>query len=574
MKRVLTALVLMVTLFFAFFFWQKKARATSLDDQIQAVTQQLASLQNLLQSKEADYQKAQQQLNNIKTKLVYLDGQIRQKALEVKQGEVALVYQKNLLNERVKSYYKNITSSSVSIMDFLIGENLSSVLQNFFYQKTISDDDKNTIIKIVLYINDLEAKKASLENEQTQMIALKAEVDKQAVVLGTEISSTQQQIAQLSALQKQLIAQKLASLNIPQSAYVGLGGGCSSDLTNGKDPGFSPRIGFFTYGVPNRVGLNQYGAKGRAEAGQSYDQILNAYYQNFQYANVDSNKQIIVNGTNDYGETFNNQSMGLDDYLKHLYEMPSDWRGQALQAQAIAARSYVLAATGNGSSPICPNQHCQEVKQEQNSQAWVDAVNATSGKIMTNGGNPISAYYSSTHGGYVYDSSSGTSNRPWLKNAQDSSSSINNFSDLNNNAYDKDSPWFYCDWGARSQYSNTAWLKTDEVADIANVILLVQKDAGTAEHLYQPDKPNPAGTDTWDAGRVKQELQSRGGKPYNNVNNVSVNVDFGAGRVTGVNVSGDAGSVTFNASDFKNYFNLRAPANIQIIGPLFNVENR
>jgi peptidoglycan hydrolase-like amidase len=40
----------------------------------------------------------------------------------------------------------------------------------------------------------------------------------------------------------------------------------SSDI--GKDPGFGNKFGFFTYGVPNRVGLNQYGAWGRAKAGQ------------------------------------------------------------------------------------------------------------------------------------------------------------------------------------------------------------------------------------------------------------------------------------------------------------------
>ena len=105
--------------------------------------------------------------------------------------------------------------------------------------------------------------------------------------------------------------------------------------------------------------------------------------------------------------------------------------------------------------------------------------------------------------------------------------------------------------------------------------MLAQKDSSTVNHLYQTDKntnPNPAGTDTWDAGRVRQELQSRGVTPYNSIDNVSVSVDFGSGKITTVNVSGDGGSNSFSGSDFKNYFNLRAPANIQIVGPLYNVE--
>jgi hypothetical protein len=102
--------------------------------------------------------------------------------------------------------------------------------------------------------------------------------------------------------------------------------------------------------------------------------------------------------------------------------------------------------------------------------------------------------------------------------------------------------------------------------------MLAQKDSGTVNHLYQTDKPNPAGTDTWDASQVKQELQNRGGTPYNNVSGVSVSVDFGSGKVTNVSVSGDAGNNSFSGSDFKNYFDLRAPANIQIVGPLYNIE--
>ena len=104
--------------------------------------------------------------------------------------------------------------------------------------------------------------------------------------------------------------------------------------------------------------------------------------------------------------------------------------------------------------------------------------------------------------------------------------------------------------------------------------MLIQKDSGTKEHLYQTDKPNPAGTDTWDAGKVRQELSSRGGTPFNNISGISVGVDFGFGQTNSVNINGDAGSVSFGGSDFKTYFNLRAPANIQIVGPLYNVERK
>ena len=60
------------------------------------------------------------------------------------------------------------------------------------------------------------------------------------------------------------------------------------------------------------------------------------------------------------------------------------------------------------------------------------------------------------------------------------------------------------------------------------MILLARKDSSTRKHLYQTDKPNPEGTDNWDAGRVKQELSSRGGIPVDSVSGVGVGVDWEA----------------------------------------------
>ena len=99
----------------------------------------------------------------------------------------------------------------------------------------------------------------------------------------------------------------------------------------------------------------------------------------------------------------------------------------------------------------------------------------------------------------------------------------------------------------------------------------------TARHKtisHRVDKPNPDGVDTWDEDRVRQELQNRGVTPFNTISSASVNADFGSGITTSVTVNGDAGSQTFNGTDFENYFNLRAPSNINIVGPLYNIEQR
>lgn len=533
-------------------------RADELDD----ISNEIGKLKAELQSKQSSQQSVAKQVSYIKDRVQAVEIDIAQKEREVLQGEESLAKQKILLNERARSYYKNISKSQQSLLQLLVGANLSSTLNNFFYQKTAVDQDRNAIIRLALYISDLEEKKKSLVSEKAKLAVLKVSLDEQLSQITEEIKGTESKIAQLSAKQQSLIAQKQASLHIPVSVGSGGARGCSSDLTNGKDPGFSPRIGFFTYGVPNRTGLNQYGAKGRAEAGQNVEQILSAYYANYELKkDYDTGITIHVEGNGDFN---------IEDYVKRIYEIPADWPMEALKAQAIAARSYALAYTNNGSGTICTTESCQVFKPEPKGGAWEEAVNQTRGWVMVNGGTPIKAYFSSTHGGYVYATSEiGWSSTPWTKNAQDASGNLASWADIQNNSYDKQSPWFYCDWGARSEYAGTAWLKPDEVADIFNVIDLARRDSGTIEHLYQPDNP-PAGADVWSRDKVRDELKKRGGNPLGSVTDVSIGTDFGSGKTTSVS----AGGISASGSEFKSWFNLRAPANIQIVGPLYNVEKR
>ncbi len=548
MKKILVIVFLSFLLFGSSFMVLADACSSAdLTCQIDKLGNDITKLNEDLKSQTVNYQNLLRQLEDIKERIILLGNQI-------KKGEEALVYQKELLNQRVKSYYKNVNTTSFSLVNMLISDNLPESLRKFFYQKSLVDEDKKTIIKVVLYIKNL-------ENEKEKLAILKTQVDQQSKDLSTKISQTKQQIAALSARQQGLIAQKLASLNISRSAASM--GRCDSDLTNGRDPGFSPRLAVFTYGVPNRVGLNQWGAYGRAKAGQGNEEILRAYYNFDEIKGFDTGIQIRVDGYD--------QPYSLDDYVKRVYEVPEDWPMEALKAQAIAARSYVLAYTNNGSGSICSTENCQVFKSEPKTGAWKQAVEETAGKAMAQGGNSIKAWFSSTHGGYVFSSGEiGWSSTSWTKHSTDASGGVGSFSDLQNNTYDKDSPWFYCDWGSRpGGYNKTAWLRQEELADIVNVILLARSDSSTTEHLYQTDNP-PSGTDIWSADKVKQELRNRGGNPLDSASDVSVSADFGAGRTSSVSIDGR----NFNGAEFKNWFNLRAPANIQIVGPLFNIEKR
>ena len=570
MKRVLFLCIFIFLILFVVI----PLRADQIEDlqkQINDLNKTFSEISKANQTNENQLQGLQKQLDGIKFQVTGLEIEIEKKQTQVIEGEKAFSTQQNLLNQRAKSYYKNMGKNSFSLVNLLLSENISQSLQNYFYQKTLVDEDKKAIIRIAVFVKQVSDKKKALEIEKVQLAAVKAEVDKQSQFLATEVAKSkkylgelQSKIASLTAQQQQILAQKLSSLNISRSANST--GRCDSDLTNGRDPGFSPKFAFFTFGVPNRIGLNQYGALGRARAGQNETSILQAYYNFDEIKKWDTNVEIRVDGMGTYK---------LEEYVKRLYEVPDSWTDNnlaVLKAQAIAARSYVLAYTNNGQGSICSTENCQVVKSDLKGGNWDQAVSQTEGQVMTKGGNPIKAWFSSTHGGYIFSSGEiGWNNTDWTKHANDFTGSVNNFDDLKNNAYDKESPWFYCDWGSRSEYNKTAWLKPQELADIVNSILLARKDSSLRDHLYQPDEPNPAGTDTWDAARVRQEL---GGGAYNTIESVNVSADFGSGRTTSVSVNGDGKSDSFSMNEFKDFFNLRAPANIQIVGPLFNVEKR
>jgi SpoIID/LytB domain protein len=555
-------------------------------DQLDDINQQLNQLSTELnqsvaatQPLQSQMDNEQKQIDNIKAQIVGVQSDISTKKKQINDGYSNLAQKERILTETVRDFYVNSYYDD-PLLTFFSQASMSDVTQTLAYQHAQTEQDKSIITNIALTINDLQEEKTQLQQEESWLASTQTSLDADTAKLNKVITGAQayqaqlsNQIASLTAQQQQLIAQKYASLGIPTTAYT-TSGGCSSDISPYKDPGFGgTKFGFFSYGVPNRVGLNQYGAKGRAEAGQSYTDILNAYYANFQITTMPtSSTNVTVNGTNDYGETFSNQSMSVEDYLQHIYEMPSAWPAQALEAQAIAARSYVMHAIANGETTVAPNTTFQEVKTELNAQPWIDAVNATAGQVMTSGGTPIEGFFSSTHGGFVHASSDiGWSSTPYTKTAQDTTTTVNNFSDLQNDAYDKDSPWFYCDWGSRSEDNGTAWLSSSDLSDIVNAVMLSEADGSTTQYLSQVDKNLPG---TWNASQVQQQLRSHNITPYTSISSVSVGADFGSGTTTTVTVSGDAGSHSFSGTDFKTVFNLRAPANIQIVGPLYNIETR
>lgn len=263
--------------------------------------------------------------------------------------------------------------------------------------------------------------------------------------------------------------------------------------------------------------------------------------------------------------------------MKHIYEMPGDWEMEALKAQAIAARSYALAVMRD-EGKIEPNQRGQEIKKEENTQKWKDAVEQTKGMVLRSGGQIAKAWYASTAGGYTYKSSDVWSRETaWTKRLRDTDGDIGSLGDLLSKAYDRESPCMYTAQGFRKEYGKSAWLKPEEVADIANVIFLIRRDSSIDRTVLCGEAAiNKKCHDTWSADKVKEELKKRGGQIFDYVSEVTMNgFDFGLGRTNGIRLRDRSGrEESFDGEEFKNFFNLRAPANIVIVGPLFNIEKK
>jgi stage II sporulation protein D len=119
-------------------------------------------------------------------------------------------------------------------------------------------------------------------------------------------------------------------------------------------------------------------------------------------------------------------ALALDDYIKGVIvgEMPTSWPQQALQAQAIVARSYALTTDAGGAVfdqyPDTRSQMYYGMSRE--TSGTNQAVQATAGQIVLYGSNVATTYYFSTSGGRtenVENSWPGTAPVAYLKSVDD-----------------------------------------------------------------------------------------------------------------------------------------------------------
>lgn len=168
------------------------------------------------------------------------------------------------------------------------------------------------------------------------------------------------------------------------------------------------------------VGMSQDGALGYAEHGWSYRAILAHYYSGTTLSQVSPKTRVRVLIRRRV------HAMSLETYVRGVVaaEMPASWPLAALEAQAVASRTYALTAHAGGSRfDVYSDTRSQMYRGKAAYTPQSDAaVAATTGQVVTYAGQPAITYFFASSGGRTEDVANawpGSAPEPWLRGVLD-----------------------------------------------------------------------------------------------------------------------------------------------------------
>lgn len=551
-------------------------------DSIDELQKQIDDLENLKKLSEAATSPLESQVKDLDSKIKNAQAGIAKAkndatalSEDIDKREVELGGYYMLLSERVRSQYKQMRTMSPLLL-IINSKDAAEVTKGLAYHSSIKDQNENMIEDVGQNIMQLEADKKALEQRQITLAAMQVKLDAQADFFKGEINKAKAyqkelsgKIAELNAKQQEILSARSGSFTTAVGDVPLADDFNASIGYKGQAPGNSFAV--FSFGAyTHRNGMSQYGAKARADAGQSAEDILKAYYPNASlkkdYAEMGS---ISVEGTGTISFE--------DQYLQGIYEMPGGWHKEALKAQAIAARTFAIKYTNNGQKSICTTEACQVFKNSKKGGAWEQAVNETKGWVLVDGGgSPVSTQYASTHGGYSntaqWDTTDKNGGGDWATRSWENKAG---------------SPWFYKSW-YRNGYSssgancgrNHPWLSQEEFSDIINAWIVRKNPNGADAGRIQPVTINTCnvgggGGNAYSMEELRNAANNSGGA-VTSVSSVSVN-HGGNGQTSSVVVQTNRGSITIPGSEFKETYNLRAPGYLRIPQSsfsFFNIEHK
>ncbi len=577
--RKMWVLIFFLCLISVWVFQVNKLYAIDPVDEIQEQIDELEKLKKMSEDATGNLEESVLSLNNqiesAKAGIQAAKTQAEERAGEIEEREEDLAVQYEIFAERIREQYKRMRVFSPLMVIFSTQE-ASQIAKDLVYNSQAQFQDRQLIEEISEEIGQLHKDKEELESRQVRLAALQEQLDGQIKFFEKEIAAAKEYQATLETEIQELSDKQQAIINARSGTYTtSVGEVPLADDFNAsigyKSQAPSNSFAVFSFGgYTHRNGMSQYGANARAEVGQDVEEILQAYYPGSKLEkDYDAMDKITVDGVG---------SIDFEDhYLMGIYEMPASWNLEALKAQAIAARTYAVRYTDNGSRSICTTESCQVFKNSKKGGDWETAVKETKDWVLVDGsGNPVSTQYASTHGGYANTSG-------WDLDGD------YNSSDWTTKAWERkaDSPWFYKSW-YRSGYSSSGascgrdhpWLSEEEFADIINAWIVRNDPHGADVGRIQPVTINECniggqGGDPYSMSELR-DYAKKGDGAVTDVSSVSVSHNSD-GQTSSVKLETNRGSIKISGSEFKEIFNLRAPGYLRIPQSsfaFFNVEHK
>jgi len=519
---------------------------------LQKIQQEIDALKPAHEYNKKELADLKAQLASLDKRINALSSQLLVVEKDINQREEDLAFAQEVFEIKTNNHYKFIRLYD-PLLPFLSSD-ASGAFREINFRQKAADEDRRTMEEYAEDLFALKQDKEELEKNKASLAVAQKQVDERVTFLEGEVEKVEGYLAELSSKQQAILAAKSGAF------IVSVGDSDLADDYNASIRGFtesapSGSFAVFSFGAyTHRKGMSQYGARGRANNGETYKNILRAYY----------GKEPVKKESETVGNISVEGYSPMDFETTYLYgiaEMPSTWHPDALKAQVIAARTYAFRYKQEGKT-ICTSQSCQvflKSKSDNPPASWKQAVDDTRGEVLED----VVTYYSSTSGGYLttmgWDTTDGGGGSSFL-----------------DKTYEKigGSPWVYKAWYTEG-YSPSSdkcgrenpWLNGTELADIVNAALVLQH--------REDDRITPVTTSCWGGNPYSHEELRNVAAQYGGVGTVSsVYVTQGGGTTNQVVINGN---IYLSGAEFKQAFNLRAPGYLMIPQKgfaFFNIEKK
>lgn len=517
------------------------------------------------------------EINKLEESIEDTEKDLDQKLKEIAEKQRELEKKQVLLDSVSSDLYMQSRHRASTF--FLSSSGWSDMMESIFVRKNTITILQQQILKVSGEFSNLTEAKLDLDKKKSELDKERNDLDKSYKLLADEkarlVKELNSNVATKNTLKTQIgnLSKEISSLQnyllIAKSGGTIVNSGSVPQSTS--DPASSQKyfldnappgsFGIFSFGgYTYRNGMSQWGARARAEAGQTYKQILTAYYPGKKTVTgtvkiSGVSEQITSNIKVDgYG------TISFEDvYLMGIKEVPESWPMEVLKAQAIAARTYAIRYTSNGRKSICTDEYCQVFSLPVKTGAWKQAVLATAGMVLVNSdGSPALTQYAAVHGGWIngrgWDTTDGLGTGDWMSRAWESKSGVS---------------WFYKNW-FRKNYATSGndcghkpWLSMDEMTDIVNAYLL-WTDKGKPDS--DPRIVSVDVTKCWGQAAnpyTISELRSMVNNPVKLIYGVVTSSSNGTTNTVRFNTR-ERGLISIPGDDFKKIFNMRAPSYLRI----------